>query len=121
MFEVEIDPSRNLMLMTFREHVGPAELVQGREPVTAALETLQPGFQLLTDLSGLDSMEYACAPEIEATMELMRKKGIAKVVRVVPDPRKDIGFAVMSHFHYDHTTRVLTVDSRAEALEKLST
>jgi hypothetical protein len=120
MFEVEVDPARNLMLMTYREHVGPAELAQGRAQVTAALEALQPGFRLLTDLSGLDSMEYACAPAIEATMDLLRKKGVAEVVRVVPDPHKDIGFAVMSHFHYDRKTPVLTVDSRAEALAKLS-
>jgi hypothetical protein len=106
--------------MTYREHVGPAELAQGRAQVAGALETMKPGFRLLTDLSGLDSMEYACAPEIEATMDLLRKKGIGEVVRVVPDPHKDIGFAVMSHFHYDRKTRVLTVDSRAEALEKLS-
>ncbi|HUJ08980.1 MAG TPA: hypothetical protein VL171_03065 [Verrucomicrobiae bacterium] len=120
MFEVRTDPTRNLLLMTFREDVGPAELAQGRAQVTAALEALQPGFWLLTDLSGLDSMDYACAPEIEATMDLMRKKGITEVVRVVPDPHKDIGFNVMSHFHYDRKTRVLTVDSLAEALEKLS-
>ena len=120
MFEVEADPVRNLMLMTFREHVGPAELAQGRAQVTAALEALPPGFRLLTDLSGLNSMEYACAPEIEATMDLLRKKGLAEVVRVVPDPHKDIGFAVMSYFHYDRKTHVLTVESRAEALEKLS-
>jgi len=120
MFEVEADPARNLMVMTFRKHVGPAELAQGRAHVTAALEALQPGFRLLTDLSGLDSMDYACAPEIEATMDLLRKKGVAEVVRVVPDPRKDIGFAVMSKFHYGHKTPVLTFDSRAEALEKLS-
>ena len=120
MYEVEADPARNLLLITYREHVGPAELAQGRAQVMAALAELQPRFRLLTDLSGLDSMEYACAPEIEATMDLLRKKGVAEVVRVVPDSRKDIGFAVMSHFHYDRETPVLTVDSRAEALEKLS-
>jgi hypothetical protein len=53
-------------------------------------------------------------------MDLMRKKGVAEVVRVVPDSKKDIGFAVMSYFHYERETLVLTVDSRAEALEKLS-
>ena len=121
MFAVEADTERNLMLMTFREHVGPEELAQGRTQVTAALNALEPGFRLFTDLSGLESMDYACAPEIEAQMDLFRKKGVAEVVRVVPDPRKDIGFAVMSHFHYDRKTPVLTFDSRAEALEKLAT
>ena len=120
MFEVETDTARNLLLIAYREHVRPAELAQGRAQVAAALEAMKPGFRLLTDLSGLDSMEYACAAEIEAMMDLFRAKGVAEVVRVVPDPRKDIGFAVMSHFHYDRETPVLTVDSRAEALEKLS-
>jgi hypothetical protein len=120
MYEVETDPARNLLLMTYREHVGPAELAQGRAQVVVALEAMKPGFRLLTDLSGLDSMEYACAPEIEIMMDLFRKKGVAEVVRVVPDSKKDIGFAVMSYFHYERETLVLTFDSRAEALEKLS-
>ena len=120
MFEVETEPARNLLLITYREHVSPAELVQVRALVAAALEAMKPGFRLLTDLSGLDSMEYACAPEIEAMMDLFRAKGVTEVVRVVPDPHKDIGFRVMAYFHYERETRVLTVDSRAEALEKLS-
>jgi hypothetical protein len=81
---------------------------------------MKPGFRLLTDLSGMDSMEYACAPEIEATMDLIREKGVALVVRVVPDPHKDIGFKVMSYFHYGRKVPVLTLDTRAEALEKFS-
>jgi hypothetical protein len=120
MYQVETDRARNLISITFRDHVGPAEVAQGRAQVAVALEAMKPGFRLLADLSGLDSMEYACAPEIQATMDLLRKNGVAEVVRVVPDPKKDIGFAVMSYFHYDRETPVLTFASRAEALEKLS-
>jgi hypothetical protein len=40
MFEAEIDPKRNLRLMTFRERIGPAKLAQGRAPVAVALERL---------------------------------------------------------------------------------
>ena len=120
MYEVETDPARNLVVITFRGHVEPAELAEGRTEVAKALEAMLPGFRLLVDLSALDSMEYACAPEIQATMDLLRKQGVAKVLRVVPDPHKDIGLKVMSYFHYDRGTPVLTVDSRAEALEKLS-
>src|SRR6266478_4485503 len=112
MYQMEIDRARNLVVITFREHVGPAEVAQGRAEVAAALETMQPGFRLLTDLSGMDSMEYACAREIEATMDLFRKKGVALVVRVVPDPKKDIGFKVMSYFHYGRTVPVLTLETR---------
>ena len=40
MYEADTDPKRNLLLMTFREHVGPAELAQGRAQVAVALERL---------------------------------------------------------------------------------
>jgi len=65
-------------------------------------------------------MAYACAPEIEAMMDVFRQKGVGLVLRVVPDARKDIGFRVMSYFHYGRAVPVLTVDSRDEALAKLS-
>src|SRR2546427_9693182 len=120
MYDVGTDRTRTLLLITFQARGQPAELARGRTEVAAALETMKPGFRLLTDLSGMDSMEYACAPEIEATMDLLRKKGVALVVRVVPDPHKDIGFKVMSYFHYGRKVPVLTLDTRAEALEEFS-
>ena len=100
--------------------VEPADLALGRPKLVAALATVRPGFRLLTDLSELAEMKYACAKEIEAMMDLVRKKGVAEVVRVIPDPHKDIGFKVMSFFHYGRAVPVLTCDTRAEALEKLA-
>ena len=120
MYEVQTDPTRNLLLVTFRGHVEPAELARGRAEVAAALETMKPGFRLLTDFTELDAMDYACAPEIQATMDLLRNKGVTEVLRVMPDPHKDIGFKVMSYFHYGRKVPVLTMETRAEALEKLS-
>ena len=120
MFKVETDVKRNLMTITYSGNVEPSELVLGRPNLTAALATVRPGFRLLTDLSGLIEMEYACATEVEAMMDLVRKKGVAEVVRVVPDPHKDIGFKVMSFFHYGKAVPVLTCDTLAEALEKLA-
>jgi len=120
MVDVEIDKARNLMRVSFRGHVDRAEAQQSRQKVAAAVEEMKPGFRLLTDLSELGSMEYACSPEIAASMDLLRTKGVALVVRVVPDPHKDIGFKVLSHFHYGKAIPVLTCETRAEALEKLS-
>jgi len=40
MFEAETGPKRNLLLMTFRERIGPAVLAQGRAQVAVALERL---------------------------------------------------------------------------------
>ena len=40
MYESETYPARNLLLLTFRERVGPSELAQGRVPVAVTLERL---------------------------------------------------------------------------------
>ena len=120
MYKVKIDSARNLVIITYGGHITPAELARGRAALVAAVAAVPPGFRLLTDLSELDAMEYACATEIEATMDLMRKHVVAEVVRVVPDPHKDIGFTVMSFFHYRRAVPVLTCETRAEALAKLS-
>lgn len=120
MVEVVTDKIHNLVLVTFRGHVDLPEARQSRHEVAAAVEGMARGFRLLTDLSELDSMDYACAKEIEASMDLFRAKGVAKVVRVVPDPHKDIGFKVMSYFHYGKDVPILTCETRAEALEKLA-
>ena len=120
MVQVESDAGQALLTISFRGHVSPDEVREHRADVLAELEQLAPGFRLLTDLSELDSMDYECAPEIEATMDVLRQKGVGLVVRVVPDSSKDIGFRVMSYFHYGRKVPVLTVDSRAEALTKLT-
>ena len=40
MYEAETGPKRNLLLMTFRERVGPVELAPGRAPVAVTRERL---------------------------------------------------------------------------------
>jgi hypothetical protein len=68
----------------------------------------------------LESMEYACAPLIDEAMDLIDCAGVAMVVRIVPDPKKDIGFGVMSLFHYGPQVNVVTVETVAEAARALT-
>ena len=65
-------------------------------------------------------MDYACADEIRSFMELVRGKGVSEVVRVIPEPSKDIGFTLMSYFHYGHDVPFLTCETLEEAEKKLS-
>ena len=81
---------------------------------------MQRGFTLLSDLSSLDLMDLDCAPDIEWSMEALDEAGIARVVRVIPDPRKDIGFNIMSHFHYRRSVTFVTCDTLEEALKILA-
>jgi anti-anti-sigma regulatory factor len=72
------------------------------------------------DLSGLESMDVACATYIGKTMDWCNKRGVSRVLRVIPDPHKDIGLNIMSLFHYRHGLPIVTCDSLKEALENLA-
>ena len=120
MIEIALDQSRNLMTVSFSKRVTPDETRSHIGNIRSALAQLQPGFQLLTDLSQLDAMDLGCAPDIEKVMDQCNAKGIAKVVRVIPDPQKDIGLNIMSMFHYNRGVRIVTCDTVAEAEEALA-
>ena len=120
MFQVEADTALNVLKVSYSQQVDRAQVKECREQVEVLLLQLQPGFQVLADLSQLDWMEHACAPEIAGIMDLCRKNGVSKVIRVIPDPRKDIGFTVLSFFHYGQDVRILTCETLPEAMERLS-
>ena len=120
MIEVAADKSMNLLKISFAQHVGPEEAKSSVEKVKALLANWQPGFRLLTDLSGLESMDVACAIHVRRTMEWCNKGGVDKVVRVIPDPRKDIGLNIMSLFHYRHGIPIVTCRTLEEAMTILA-
>ena len=64
-------------------------------------------------------MQVACAAEIGKEMELFEQKEVGLVVRVIPDPTKDIGMNILSMFHYSHRPRTVTCRSMTEAAERL--
>lgn len=120
MFEAEGDKAANLLKIRYAQHVGPEDTKRGEEKLPALLEDLRPGFRLLTDLSTLESMELACLPYIEGVMDLCDKKGVEMVVRVIPDPHRDIGLNIMSLFHYRRRVRLVTCETLAEAMNILA-
>jgi len=119
MFHVEIDTTRNLLVLIFTKQVSTTQARHCRVEVEAALSKLALGFRLLTDLSNLEKMDYACAVEISKMMDSCREKGVAEVVRVIPDSKKDIGFKVMSFFHYGHAVPIVTCETLKKAQMKL--
>lgn len=120
MFLATTNKSKRLLYFTFIQHVRPTELARGREDVATLLADWPAGFRLLADWSHLESMDAACAPEIGKTMELCDQKGVAMIVRVIPDPQKDIGVNILSLFHYEHRVRAVTCKSMEEAAKLLS-
>ena len=120
MFQAEMDKTKNLLKISYAQDVGPEDTKRAEEQLPGLLADLRRGFRVLTDLSALESMDLACVPYINDLMELCNQKGVAMVVRVIPDPHKDIGLNIMSLFHYDRRVRLVTCRTLAEAMNILA-
>ena len=119
MFETKIDQAKNSLTLRYLRRIEPDEAKRFAEQFPNLLLELRPGFSLLTDMSDLEFMHVDCVPYIKTVMDLCNQKKISTVVRIVPDPRKDIGFNILSLFHYDRGVRIITCQTLDEALKLL--
>jgi len=53
--------------------------------------------------------------EMGRVMELIAQAGVGMVVRVIPDPSKDIGMNILTIFHYPPGLHVATCRNLTEA------
>jgi hypothetical protein len=121
MFLTEFDRSRRLLKMTIAGHTTLEEANSCLENLRSQLTDVQPGFRLFADLSGLCSMPTTAAPYIGQIMDLCAEKGVGLVVRLLPtEPSKDIGFAIMSRFHYAPDIPIVTCATMEEAMSRFS-
>jgi hypothetical protein len=119
MMTVQVEPSRQLVTLSYSARVTSEEMQRGMQEVTAALAHLKPGFRLLNNLSSLEFMDPGCAAQIVEIMKLCNDHRIGTVVRVIPDPSKDIGFNIMSRFHYSPEVALRIYDNLADAVQSL--
>ena len=112
---IEVDAARNLARVCYAGQVSAAELKAGVKEIERRLPELRAGFSILVDLSGLETMALDCVPHVAKIMDLCKARGVGLVVRVSPDPAKDIGFNILSITHYRGKVRVVTRDTLAEA------
>ena len=120
MFLAMTNKSKRLLYLGYIQQVRPKDLQRGLEELPALLADLPPGFHLLVDLGRLESMEPACTTQIGKVMDLCDQHGVGLVIRVIPDPAKDIGFNMLSIFHYPHRPRTVTCKTMSEAAKLLS-
>jgi len=119
MYKATHDKMHNIITVKIWEDFN----VEQAEALHTHLEQVMPrckkGFRLLTDLSLLENMEQEAYRTIEKSMELFNQHGVSKVIRVIPDPAKDIGFNIMSLFHYSSGVKIHTYQSIKEAQKYL--
>ena len=119
MIDVQVDPAKQLLSLSYSQHVDVQDMKRGVQQIKEALVELRPGFRLLNNLSALETMEPGCAEQIMEIMKLCNDHGIATAVRVIPDPTKDIGFNIMSRFHYSPEVKLRIYENLEVAVKSL--
>jgi hypothetical protein len=120
MFSVEADDINRLVKINWSENVSADEMRECAEQLPSLTANMRPGFRLLSDLTGLKSMDPNGASYIGAIMDLFAAKQVSLIVRVIPDPHKDIGLNILSYFHYGSKVPMATYQNLSDALQSLS-
>jgi anti-anti-sigma regulatory factor len=121
MYTVELDKSKRLLVISATQRVPAEEVKAVAERVRELLQDVTPGFRVLADFRWLDSMDSAASAHLAEIMDVLTEKGVASVVRVMPDPHKDIGLNILSQFHYGPEIQVATFQTLADALQNIAT
>src|SRR4051812_16496302 len=120
MFLVETDTTKQLLILSVTGAVTVEESRESVARVREKLEEMEPGFVGLVDFRWLETMAPASAPFIAEIMDAFAAKKVSAVVRVMPDPHKDIGLNILSQFHYGPDVRLMTFETMADAIQALA-
>ena len=115
MFNLNVDKEGNKLVITFKDYVDLKQAEQFYAQVREIVPKPRKGFRVLTDLSSLKRMDLSARVFIEKAMDLFNENGVSKVIRIIPDQNKDIGFNIMSLFHYSAGIPIHTFKSYQEA------
>ena len=120
MFFLETDTTKQLLVLSVTGGVTVDESQESVARVRETLEEMEPGFVALVDFRWLESMEPGSAPFVAEIMDALAAKKVSAVVRVMPDPRKDIGLNILSQFHYGPEVRLMTFETLPDAIQALA-
>jgi hypothetical protein len=120
MFSIEANDAERLIKITWSGHVNLDEMRRCADEIGVTASKLLPGFRVLVDMTDLESMDYTGAPYIGSIMDVCVTKQVEHVVRVIPNPHKDIGMNIMSYLRYGSKVRVTVCENRADAMRLLA-
>ena len=101
MFDAITNQKGNLLIIHFSERVDRDQTSQCLELIHSLMSDLNPGFTAITDLGRLEHMDFECAEDIGKIMDLCNNAQVAHICRVIPNSEVDIGWNIISRFHYD--------------------
>ena len=120
MYAIELDWSKRLLVISAAQKVTAEEAKMVAQGIREVLQDVAPGFRVLADFRGLQSMDSAAARHIAKIMDALTEKNVASVARVIPDPHKDIGLNILSQFHYGPDVNITTFETLADAVQSIA-
>lgn len=119
MIKSRYDAARRTVILEFEGRIDADQAERFLEDIHRDVPP-DGGFRLLTDLSGIEEVDPGVAGAIKRGMDFFNSSGVTEIVRVIPDPRHDLGFNILSIFHYSKEVKIFTFDTRAEAEARLN-
>jgi hypothetical protein len=120
MFVVETDTTKQLLVLSVAGTITVDEAKETVGRVVERVREMAPGFIALIDFRWLESMSTSAAPFVAQIMDAFAAQKVSAVVRVMPDPHRDIGLNILSQFHYGPDVRLMTFETLADAIQALA-
>ncbi len=108
------DATRQILQVRFRGRVTRDVMARHLAEIEELEPTLRSGFTLASNLSELDEIESGSLEILIRVMETLRRAGVRTVGRFIPNPEKDIGFAILSAFHYPEGIHCFSCETEEE-------
>jgi len=119
MIKARYDQEHNAVMIEFEGKIDAAQAEQFYPEIQKIVPKHGKGFKLLSDFTKLDEMDMEVRGTIKKTMDFFNQQGVTEIIRVIPKPEQDIGFGIMSIFHYSKEVVIVTLKSREEAEARL--
>ena len=120
MCKLKLDKMRNILKVIFEGIIDKQQAEELHAEVLQIAPQLKQGFTLLSDLSFLKEMDVDVHKTIEKIMDICNQCGVSKVIRIIPNQVGDIGFSIMSIFHYSKDVKIYTYESLDQAQKHFS-
>jgi len=120
MFSIEASDAERLIKIRWFGQVDSDEMRRCADEIGATTSKMRPGYRVLVDMTDLEWMDFAGAPYIGSIMDLCVANQVEHVVRVIPNPHKDIGLNIMSYLRYGSKVRVTICENLADAVQRLA-
>lgn len=117
MFSLKVEDNGNKLSITYEGYFDILQAEQFYLELQKIIPKLNKGCIVFVDLSLLERMDFEAKKFIGKEMELLNAIGVSEVIRIIPDKSKDIGFNILSLFHYSPKTKIHTYKSLQEAKE----